>query len=130
VSARSNAVLVVEDNPDNLYLATVLLQNEGYRVVGASTGADGLAAVQREAFDFVLLDLQLPDWDGFEVAEKIRCHASAATLPIIAASAFAMPSDRRKAFAAGCTGYLEKPIDADTFVAQVRCLAQQPAEWK
>lgn len=120
---RSQRVLLVEDNADNQYLVSVLLDEEGYRVVPVSSGAAALERLRTEDFAFVLLDLQLPDVDGFEVASRIRANPAWRDLPVIAVSAFAMPADRRRAFEAGCTGYLEKPIDADAFVAQVRCLA-------
>lgn len=116
-------VLLVEDNPDNRYLASVLLEQEGYVVVPASSGHDALTLLAADRFAFALLDLQLPDMDGFELAARIRRNPVWKDLPLIAVSAFAMPADRRRAFEAGCTGYLEKPIDADAFVAQVRCLA-------
>ena len=116
-------VLLVEDNFDNQYLVTELLRHEGYEVVLAGDGAAALATAARGGFALVLLDLQLPDIDGFEVARRLRQLDAVKTLPIIAVSAFAMSSDRRKAFAAGCTGYLEKPIDPDHFVHQVRCQA-------
>jgi two-component system, cell cycle response regulator DivK len=125
--SQSSSVLLVEDNPDNRYLATLLLESEGYVVRPAVDGAAALEAVDREGFVFVLLDLQLPDIDGFEVARLLRKRFTASELPIVAVSAFAMRADRRKAFAAGCNGYLEKPIEAESFVAQVRNLVQTPA---
>lgn len=123
MNSISKRVLLVEDNPENRYLATLLLEAEGYEVVGAENGLAALLAAGKTDFAFVLLDLQLPDLDGFEVARRIRAAGLAADVPIIAVSAFAMACDRRQAIAAGCTGYLEKPIDAEAFVAQVRCLA-------
>lgn len=119
-------VLVIEDNPESRYLATLLLEGEGFSVDGVRDGAEGLARLGQARYAFVVLDLELPGLDGFEVAARIRRAHGAADLPIIAVSAMAMTTDRRKAFAAGCTGYLEKPIDADAFVAQLRCLADLP----
>jgi CheY-like chemotaxis protein len=115
--------LVVEDNPDNRYLATVLLEAEGFEVCPAVDAASALACLEVGTFAFILLDLQLPDIDGFEVARRVRARPAWARLPIIAVSAFARGTDRRRAQEAGCTGYIEKPIDADYFVAQVRCFA-------
>jgi two-component system cell cycle response regulator DivK len=123
MSVKSKRILLVEDNPDNRYLATFLLEGEGFEVRCAVDGTEALAAVAEEQFLLVVLDLQLPDFDGFEVATRIREVASAEELPIVVVSAFTTTDDRRKAFAAGCTGYLEKPIDAESFVSQVRCLA-------
>lgn len=122
MSGRSKHVLVVEDNAGSRRLATLLLEAEGYAVTAVAGGADALARAGGD-FEFVLLDLQLPGIDGFEVARRIRAIRPGAELPIIAVSAFVMPSERSRAFAAGCTGFLEKPIDADVFVAQLRCVA-------
>jgi len=120
---NSKRVLLVEDNADNRYLATLLFEAEGYEVTAVVNGADALAAIaEDDNIALVLLDLQLPDIDGFEIARRIHRRASTAQLPIIAVSAFAQAKDRRRAFAAGCAGYIEKPINADSFVAQVRCL--------
>jgi two-component system, cell cycle response regulator DivK len=116
-------ILLVEDNADNRYLVTLLLEGSGFVVCSAANGTEALAAVAEEIFSVVLLDLQLPDIDGFEVARQIRATTNGRDMPIIAVSAFAMVSDRKRAFAAGCTGYLEKPIEAETFVAQVACQA-------
>jgi CheY-like chemotaxis protein len=123
MSSPRHRVLLVEDNPDNQYLATLLLEQEGYEVVAVPTGQAALETLGNESFMFVLLDLQLPDLDGYEVVRQIRGNPRLRDMPVIAVSAFAMAADRRNAYAAGCTGYLEKPIDADAFVAQVRCLA-------
>lgn len=116
-------VLLIEDNPENRYLATLLLQDEGYAVCATANGEEGIALAAKEAFAFVLLDLQLPDIDGFEVARRLRELAPATELPIIAVSAFAMSSELKRAQEAGCSGYIEKPIDAAHFMAQVHCLA-------
>ena len=123
MNRESRRVLLVEDNADNRYLASLLLQQEGYEVVQASCGREALDLLGTSAFAFALLDLQLPDIDGFELAARIHGAPGWENLPLIAVSAFALADDRRRAFAAGCTGYLEKPVDADAFVAQVRCLA-------
>lgn len=122
MNIECHRVLLVEDNPDNRYLASVLLQQEGYEVVLAASGQQALDLLAAGPFAFALLDLQLPDIDGFDLASRIHAHPACKDLPLIAVSAFAMTADRRRAFAAGCTGFLEKPIDADAFVAQVRCL--------
>lgn len=122
MSIPSKRILLVEDNADNRLLTTLLFEGNGFEVVSAVSGADGIDAARQSDFALVLLDLQLPDIDGFEVARRLREHYSAEKLPIIAVSAFALPQDRRRAFAAGCTGYLEKPIDPDAFVGQVRCM--------
>lgn len=123
MSSASKKVLLIEDNADNRLLARMLLEHEGYEVIAVANGEDGVAAVPQHDFAFVLLDLQLPDLDGFDVARRIRERHPASELPLIAVSAFVTGTERKKAFAAGCTGYLEKPIEPEAFVAQVRCMA-------
>lgn len=115
-------VLLIEDNADNRYLARLLLEAEGFEVVEVADGASAVELAAVESFDLVVLDLQLPGLDGFEVARQMRSRSSS-DAPIIAVSAFAMSSDRRRAFAAGCVGYIEKPIDAEKFGQQLRELA-------
>lgn len=121
-------VLLIEDNADNRYLATVLLEQEGYHVTAVVNGRDGIDATSHERFAFVVLDLQLPDIDGLEVARQIRERFPATDLPIVAVSAFTLAAERRRALAAGCRGYLEKPIEAETFVTQLRALAGIPTQ--
>lgn len=118
-------VLLVEDNADNRYLATLLLEAEGYTVRTARNGAEAVVSARSESYAFALVDIQLPDLDGFEVTRQIR--AMRPGLPVVAVSAFAMPADRRRAREAGCCGYVEKPVDADRFVADVRRLANSAA---
>jgi two-component system, cell cycle response regulator DivK len=113
-------ILLIEDNEVNRYLATFLLQAQGFSVTHAATGTAGLELALAERFDGILLDLQLPGMDGYAVAEAIRTQPHLATIPIIAVTSFAMVGDREKALAAGCTGYIEKPINTKTFVDEIR----------
>lgn len=119
----TSAVLLIEDNEQNRYLATFLLENAGYRVRWAPDGVRGLEMARAERPDVVLLDIQLPRMDGYAVTRALRGIAGLESVPIIAVTSYAMLGDRDKALAAGCTGYIEKPIDPETFVAQVRTLA-------
>lgn len=113
-------ILLIEDNEQNRYLATFLLERHGYRVVQACDGPRGIAAAVAHVPDLILLDIQLPGMDGHAVARTLRGHASLAAVPIIAVTSYAMAGDREKAIAAGCNGYIEKPIDPDTFVAEIQ----------
>lgn len=113
-------VLLIEDNEVNRYLATFLLQTQGFSVTHAATGTAGLELALAERFDCILLDLQLPGMDGYAVAEAIRAQPDLAAIPIIAVTSFAMVGDREKALAAGCNGYIEKPINTKTFVDEIR----------
>ena len=115
----SAKILLIEDNEQNRYLVTYLLEHAGYRVIHAPDGPRGIALAQRGQPDLVLLDIQLPGMDGYAVAKALRAEELSKAIPIVAVTSHAMAGDREKALAAGCDGYLEKPIDPDTFVAQV-----------
>lgn len=122
-------ILLVEDNEQNRYLATFLLERRGHRIVPARSGPAGIAAARAHPPDLVLLDIQLPGMDGYAVAGALRTLPALANVPIVAVTSYAMPGDREKALASGCDGYLEKPIDPDTFVADVeRFLVRPPGE--
>lgn len=112
-------ILVVEDNENNRYLTTFLLEREGFRVVHASTGRDALAVSLRERPHLILLDIQLPEMDGYAVAEQLRAHPELASIPVVGVSSYATASDRARALEAGFAGYLEKPIDPETFARDV-----------
>jgi CheY-like chemotaxis protein len=112
-------ILVIEDNDQNLYLVTVLLENSGHQVIPAHDGETGIRLADEDAPDLILLDIQLPVMDGYEVARRLRRLENVARIPIVAVTSFAMVGDREKAIAAGCTGYIEKPINPDTFISQI-----------
>lgn len=113
------SALLIEDNEQNRYLATFLLERNGFTVTAASDGLRGieLAATTRPAI--ILLDIQLPAMDGYAVARALRRNVALEKVPIIAVTSYAMPADREKAVAAGCDGYIEKPIDPDRFVEEI-----------
>ena len=112
-------VLVVEDNETNLYLIKFILEKNGYEVIEAGEGAVGVELAIKEKPDLILMDIQLPDIDGLEATKRIRASGADGEIPIIALTSFAMPGDREKALAAGCTGYIEKPINPDTFISEI-----------
>ncbi len=112
-------VLLIEDNEQNRYLVTFLLERHGYQVVSVGDGRRGIELARTCSPSLILLDIQLPTMDGYEVARALRLQAALRTIPIVAVTSYAMPGDREKALEAGCTGYLEKPIDPETFVADV-----------
>ena len=115
----SPTILLIEDKEQNRYLVTYLLERAGYRVVTAPDGPRGLELAQETQPDMILLDIQLPLMDGYAVARALRDMESLREVPIIAVTSYAMVGDRDRALAAGCNGYLEKPIDPDTFVAEI-----------
>jgi len=116
MSAR---ILYIEDNESNMYLVNFLLEARGHTVLQAWDGRQGVELALREQPDLILLDIQLPVMDGYEIARAIRAEASLARVPIVALTSYAMSGDREKALGAGCDGYLEKPINPETFVASV-----------
>ncbi|HLP15973.1 MAG TPA: response regulator [Bacteroidota bacterium] len=113
-------ILIIEDNEQNMYLLTFLLESHGYEIVQAYNGKDGIRSARERVPDVILLDIQLPEMNGYEVAEKIRETPSLERVPIIAVTSYAMPGDREQILAAGATGYIEKPINPDTFISQLQ----------
>lgn len=113
-------ILIIEDNEQNLYLATFLLEKGGYEIVAARTGPEGIELASRIQPAQILLDIQLPGMDGFEVLERLRNNPQLDHVPITAVTSHAMVGDRERCLAAGCKGYIEKPIDPDTFLADVQ----------
>ena len=112
-------ILVVEDNETNMYLIRFILENAGYQVVEACDGIAGVKAVQKEKPDLILMDMQLPVMDGYQATKKIRELDEGKNIPIIAITSYAMVGDREKTLNAGCTAYLEKPINPETFLDQI-----------
>jgi CheY-like chemotaxis protein len=119
-------VLIIEDNEQNIYLATFLLKNSGYQVVQARSGEEGLSQSQKTRPDLILLDIQLPEMDGYEVVRRLKSQPATAAIPVVAVTSYAMAGDREAILAAGCHGYVEKPIDPDTFVATVTAFLNHP----
>ncbi len=115
----SRTVLLIEDNANNRYLATFLLEHSGYRVVAAADGVHAIELARTFVPDRILLDVQLPTMDGYAVARELRMIAALDATPIIAVTSYAMAGHREKALAAGCNGYIEKPIDPDTFIQEI-----------
>lgn len=115
----SRTILMIEDNEQNRYLLTFLLEQHGYTVVSAPDGLRGIEVAQTFVPALILLDIQLPTMDGYAVARALRTNAALLDTPIVAVTSYAMPGDREKAIEAGCTAYIEKPIDPETFVAEM-----------
>lgn len=118
-------VLVIEDNEHNRYLVTYLLETRGHRVVVATDGWEGCRLAREVRPDLILLDIQLPRMDGYTVARLLKDDPCTSAVPIVAVTSYAMPGDREKCLACGCVGYLEKPIDPDTFVSVVERYARR-----
>jgi two-component system, cell cycle response regulator DivK len=112
-------VLCIEDNRDNRILVRRILQAEGYSVLEASNAFEGLqmALVQRP--DIILVDINMPHIDGLTLAARLKAYPGLALVPIIAITANVMHGDRERSLAAGCDGYIQKPIDIDALPEQV-----------
>jgi two-component system cell cycle response regulator DivK len=123
-----HTILLIEDNEQNRYLATFLLEKAGYAIIPAPDGRLGIELAERIRPQLILLDIQLPTMDGYTVARALRSNPALASIPIVAVTSYAMVGDREKALAAGFTGYMEKPIDPETFVVEVERYIKE--SWK
>lgn len=112
-------ILIVEDNEKNMYLMSFILSKKGYEIIKAETGKKGVELAIKEKPDLILMDIMLPDIDGYEATKRIRDCAAVSTIPIVAVTSFAMTGDREKVMRAGCAGYIEKPIDPEMFVPEI-----------
>jgi len=118
-------VLIVEDNADNMELITFILENYGHQTIRAVDGLSGVTAAEIERFDFIILDIQLPDIDGTEVLRRVRAEGRNRQTPIIAMTSYAMSGDRESLMAAGCDGYIEKPIDPTLVIDQINAILEK-----
>lgn len=112
-------ILIVEDNEQNLYLATFLLKKSGYEIIAATDGLEAIDKIIAEKPDLVLMDMQLPEMNGYEATKRIKSITEINHIPIVAITSYAMAGDREKTLAAGCIAYIEKPFDPDTFVSEI-----------
>jgi two-component system, cell cycle response regulator DivK len=112
-------ILLIEDNEQNCYLMTFLLESHNFSVVVAMDGLTGIKMAEQILPDLILLDIQLPTMDGYAVASALRNITSLRLVPIVAVTSYAMVGDREKCLAAGCNGYIEKPINPETFVREI-----------
>ncbi|OLD93380.1 MAG: hypothetical protein AUG80_20885, partial [Candidatus Rokubacteria bacterium 13_1_20CM_4_68_9] len=122
-------ILYIEDNPENRMLVRALLESEGYTLVDAEEGIAGIEAALREQPALILLDMNLPGVDGYEVGVILKSFPSLKQVPIVAVTAYAMEGDRQRTLVAGCDGYIAKPIDADAFPRQVADFLRGKREW-
>lgn len=114
-------ILLIEDNEQNRYLATFLLEQRGYEVIPAVSGPLGIKLASQISPGLILLDIQLPGMDGYGVAAAVKSDPRSRDIPIVAVTSYAMVGDRENALAAGCIGYIEKPINPETFVTEIEC---------
>lgn len=121
-------ILVVEDNPMNMELVAELLESNGMEVTKAVDGPESLEFIKNNAFDLVLLDIQLPGIDGLEVLKIIKEDSSLQQMPVIALTAHAMQGDEQHFIDLGCVGYISKPIDVFQFMEQIHHFLDQMGE--
>ncbi|HZK73111.1 MAG TPA: response regulator [Clostridia bacterium] len=117
---RSPLILVVDDNDAGLLLVRAVLELDGFRVDSAGSSEEVLERLNARVPDLILMDVQLPGQDGLSLTRQLKADPATATIPIVALTAHAMAGDREQALAAGCSGYISKPIDTRTLGAQVR----------
>ena len=115
-------ILIVEDNPGSLMLATVALEIEGFAVAGAETAAQARSVLAHATPDLILMDIQLPDADGLEFTKELKADPATAGIPVIALTAHAMPLHERAARAAGCVGFIAKPWTPEALSHDVRAV--------
>jgi len=118
-------ILYIEDNPENRLLVRRVLEAEGYTVVEATDGPSGLEAARHFPPNLILLDINLPEIDGYQMVNRLRSVPGLSTVPIIALTANVMKGDRERTLAAGCNGYIQKPIDVDTLPVQIASFLRQ-----
>ncbi len=121
-------VLYIEDNQSNRLLVLRVLSAEGHTVLEAENGLEGLEVTERERPDLILVDISMPEMDGYEVAARLRALGEAGRVPIVALTANVLRGDRERSLRAGCDGYIQKPLDVDLLPSQVEAFlrADQP----
>jgi len=120
-----HVILYIEDNPENQLLVRRVLQAAGHVVVEAIDGFSGLELARQSPPDLILLDINLPEIDGYELAGRLRSLPGMAEVPIVALTANVMKGDRERTLAAGCDGYIQKPVDVDALPDQVAVFLRQ-----
>jgi len=124
----ANNILYIEDNPDNMLLVKRVLVARGYNLIEAENGMKGITAAENQDVDLILLDINLPDIDGYEVARRLRSNPKRklAHIPIIAITANALKGDAERALDAGCDVYMSKPINVHELRARVEAFVPSP----
>ena len=116
---EAKTILHIEDNFDNRLLVRRLLESDGFKVIEAENAGQAHQALQSTVPDLILMDINMPDIDGYTLTAEIKSSSKLHGVPVVAITANVMRGDREKVFKAGCNGYIEKPIDVDRFLDQV-----------
>nr|QNO46543.1 chemotaxis protein CheY [Methanosarcinales archaeon ANME-2c ERB4] len=113
-------ILVVDDNERNRYLVSFILEKNGFEVVTANDGLEGVETAREQRVNLIIMDIKMPKMDGYEATIRIKKLEGYQSVPIIALTSYAMAGDKKKAVAAGCDGYIAKPINPETFMDEIR----------
>jgi two-component system cell cycle response regulator DivK len=113
-------ILVIEDQEDNRCIMRDLLTSAGYEVIEAVTGEAGVMAAETHSPDLILMDIQLPDFDGYEATRRIKANPALSSIPVIAVTSYALSGDDIKAYEAGCDAYVSKPFSPRELLAKIR----------
>ena len=113
----SKSILVVEDQEDNRRILRDLLSSKGYEIIEVTDGLAGVEAAKKHIPDLILMDIQLPEIDGYEATKRIKAESKLSTIPIIAVTSYALSGDEQKALAAGCDDYVAKPYSPRKLLA-------------
>lgn len=113
-------ILYVEDDPVNMALVRKLLRNEGFSVLEARNGWEGLAVAERDQPDLILMDMNMPDLDGYQATRRLKRMPALKHIPVVALTANAMDGDRQRSLESGCEGHITKPLNINTFIEEIR----------
>jgi two-component system cell cycle response regulator DivK len=119
MSATPSRILYIEDNPDNRLLVKRVLEAEGYQLIEARDAHEGLRLALADPPDLILMDINLPEVDGYTTTERIKTSPTLQAVKVVALTANVMKGDREKTLAAGCDGYIQKPVDVDLLPRQI-----------
>jgi CheY-like chemotaxis protein len=117
--SSEKTVLLVEDNEDNRFIYATALRHVGYQVIEAVSGTQGIEQARTHRPDLILMDISIPDVDGWEATIVLKADPSTRDIPVIAVTAHVLPGDERRSMEAGCDGYLAKPVSPATLIAEV-----------
>lgn len=121
----SRRILVVEDQDDNRRILRDLLASAGYEMVEAVTGKEGVSMAQMHRPDLIIMDIQMPEMDGYEATRQIKANSALREIPIIAVTSYALSGDDEKAYEAGCVGYITKPFSPRQLLAKIKEFLRQ-----
>ncbi|RLE37560.1 response regulator [Candidatus Woesearchaeota archaeon] len=113
-------ILVVDDDKKSRYLVSFLLEKEGFEIIMATNGLEGIEAAEKQQVDLIIMDIKMPKMDGHETTRRIRRLKKYKSIPIIALTSYVITEDKEKALKAGCTGHMSKPIAPETFISEIK----------